>query len=75
MVKCHAERRKFRMNNDKLVEIGGMMMPISRIRHWQYCPEEFIPNRSDAEAIIWSLLVQVKKGWNTLESRRVCTRG
>lgn len=59
------------MNNDKLIEINGMKIPISKVRHWRYRPEEFIPNRSEDEAVMWSLLTQVKSGWDALDANRI----
>lgn len=59
------------MNNDKLIEIDGVKMPISKIRHWQYRPEEFVPNRSEDEIIMWSLLMEIKRGWDALDANRI----
>lgn len=43
-------------------------MPVSRVKHWRFCPEEFLPDRTEIEMLQWASLEAIKLGWERLDA-------
>lgn len=55
------------MNNDMEIMINGQKIPVSRMKHWRFSPESFVPNRSEDAARKWSVFMGVKRAWELLD--------
>jgi len=55
------------MNNDMMIMINGQRLPVSRVKHWAFSPESFVPNRSESEMMQWNILKGVKDAWERLD--------
>ena len=55
------------MNNDMMIMIDGQKIPVSKVKHWSFRHEDFIPNRSARESQIWSYFMGVKDAWESLD--------
>lgn len=56
------------MNNDKIIMINGAKVPVSRIKHWRYAPQDIVPMRGEEETLRWMVLETIKRGWNQLDA-------
>lgn len=50
-----------------LILINGQKIPVRKIKHWAFHPEEFVPNRSEEEIWKWSIFTGVKDAWERLD--------
>lgn len=55
------------MNNGMMIMINGQKVPVSKVKHWSFAPDRFVPNRSDAEIRQWSIFMGVKDAWERLD--------
>lgn len=55
------------MNNDLTIMIGGQEVPVGKVRHRLFTPEDFVPNRSEGEMFQWGVLMGIKEAWERLD--------
>ncbi len=55
------------MNNDMLIEVDGRKIPVAKVKHWRFSPQDFVPFRSELETAQWTAFNAQRTAWQTLE--------
>lgn len=55
------------MDNNKLILINGSKVPVARVKHWRYAPQNIVPMRGEEETLRWMALESIRRGWNQLD--------
>jgi len=56
------------VNNNKLIEINGMKVPVARVKHWRYSHDALLPMQNHDAGQKWVALQKIACGWARLDA-------
>lgn len=59
------------MNNEKIIEVNGVKVPVGSVKHWRLAPERVVPMRGEEETSRWMALEALRRGWDALDAGEI----